>query len=298
MNIRELFTLTFILTFFQLNIMSQTMNDFANTLPGKINDWEIIESDRFFDNKTLYDYIDGSAEMFLSFGFSKVFNRIYSRDNQPNIIIDIFYMNSSYDAFGVFTHSVGKFEHEFGQQSQRSEGAIIFWKSNYYVSILCHPETDESKEAILKLAGLIDKSTNETGSLPGVLNYLPKENLLSESIRYFRHYNWLNSHTFISNDNILNIDQNTHGLLARYNDSYDSVIFLLIMYPDSSLAELALQKFIRSYETELVPYQLKQKSNMWIGVERNQNFILGVFSSSSKEFAEDIIDLARAIINK
>jgi hypothetical protein len=298
MNIHRLFTTIIILTFFQMNIVSQTKKDFWEALPDKINGWEVIESDRFFDNESLYDYIDGSAEMFLSFGFSKVFNRIYSRINQPDILVDIFYMNSSYDAYGVFTHSADKLKNEFGQQSQRTEGAIIFWKSNYYVSILCHPETGESKEAIFELAKIIDKLIDETGDLPPVLKYLPQRNLVSESIRYFRHYNWINSHTFISNDNILNIDQQTHGLLCRYNNNNDNTIFLLIMYPDSFLAEAALQKFITSYEIQLVPGQPVQRNNLWFGVERKHNFILGVFNGSSKGFAEDIFDQAKEIINK
>lgn len=298
MNIHKLFTTIIILTFIQMNIVSQTKKDFWDALPDKINGWEVIESDRFFDNESLYDYIDGSAEMFLSFGFSKVFNRIYSRNNQPDLLVDIFYMNSSYDAYGVFTHSADKLKNKFGQQSQIAEGAIIFWKSNYYVSILCHPETGESKEAIFELAKIIDKLIDETGDLPPVLKYLPQRNLVSESIRYFRHYNWINSHTFISNDNILNIDQRTHGLLCRYNNNNDNTIFLLIMYPDSFLAEAALQKFITSYEIQLVPGQPEQRNNLWFGVERKHNFILGVFNCSSKGFAEDIFDLARAIINK
>ncbi|MEW6509221.1 MAG: DUF6599 family protein [Bacteroidota bacterium] len=282
-----------------MNLIAQTNFDPARSLPNEINGWNNEQSDRLFDNETLFDYIDGSAEMFLSFGFSKVFNRIYSRDNQPDIIVDIFFMNSSYDAYGVFTHSVGKLEHEFGQQSQRSEGAIIFWKSNYYVSILCHPETPESRNTISKLAGLIDESIKETGPLPEVINYISKENLIEESVRYFRHYNWLNSHTFISNYNILNIEQNTHGILARYNTESDSVIFLLIMYPDESDAGLALNKFIDSYTEKLIPGQIKQtKNSLWLGVNRINNFVIGIFDSSSKELASIILDRAIAVINK
>jgi hypothetical protein len=282
-----------------MNLIAQTNFDPARSLPDELNGWNIEQSDRLFDNETLFDYIDGSAEMFLSFGFSKVFNRIYSRDNQPDIIVDIFFMNLSYDAYGVFTHSVGKLEHEFGQQSQRTEGAIIFWKSNYYVSILCHPETPESRKTISKLAGLIDESINETGPLPEVINYIPKENLIEESVRYFRHYNWLNSHTFISNYNILNIEQNTHGVLARYNTESDSAIFLLIMYPDESAAGSALNKFIDSYPEKLIPDQIEQtKNKLWMGVNRINNFVIGIFDSSSKEFARIILDRAVAVINK
>lgn len=282
-----------------VNLSAQIKTDPSKNLPDNINGWSVIEADRHFDNETLYDYIDGSAEMFLSFGFSKVFNRIYSRSNQPDIIVDIFYMNSSYDAYGVFTHSVGKIEREFGQQSQRTEGAIIFWKNDYYVSILCHPETPESKEALSKLAGLIDKSINENGPLPEIINYIPEENLVEESVRYFRHYNWINSHTFISNDNILNIDNNTHGILAQYKEKNENAIFLLIMYPSNTLAESALKKFTENYKPEIIPEQTSKHANgLWFGIKRIKNFITGVFDSSSGEFADSILNSAESIINK
>lgn len=296
---KKQFVLKIFFLFMAVNLSAQIKNDPAQFLPIEINGWKAEQSDRLFDNETLYDYIDGSAEMFLSFGYSKVFNRFYSRVNQPDIIVDIFYMNSSYDAFGVFTHSVGKIENEFGQQSQQTEGAIIFWKSNYYVSILCHPETPESKETISKLAGTIDNSIIETGPLPEVISYIPKENLVEESVRYFRHYNWINSHTFISNDNILNVEQNTHGILARYLNENETAVFLLIMYSDETSALSALNKFVESYNEKVIPNQIQQsKNNLWFGIKRIKNFVAAIFESSSKEFSIKILDNAQAVINK
>lgn len=281
------------------NLSAQAKSDPADAIPSEIMGWKAEENDRRFDNESLYDYIDGSAEMFLSFGFTHVLNRIYSRNNQPDIILDIFYMNSSFDAYGVFTHSVGKHDKEFGQQSQRAEGAVIFWKANYYVSILSHPETPESKEAIHKLASVIDKAIVETGEFPPVLNYLPQEGLLPESIRYFRHYNWINSHTFISNDNILNIDQKTHGILAQYKQGNDNAIFLIIMYPETGDAEIALKKFISGYNKELNPGEIKElKEGFWTGVKTVKGFLIGVFNSSSKNYAADLIERAETICNK
>jgi len=288
-----------IINLFGLTVMAQSLKDLESSLPLEINGWKQVEEDRLFDNESLYDYIDGSAEMFLSFGFSNVFNRIYSRDNQPDIIVDIFHMNSSYDAYGVFSHSVGKIENELGQQSQRTEGAIIFWKNNYYISILCHPETDESKQTIYELAKIIDKSIIETGSLPPVLKYFPKENLISESIRYFRHYNWLNSHKFISNDNILNIEQNTHGLLARYTHDNDNAILLIVLYPDNVSAEKALNKFVYNYDEKLLPNEFVKTGNgLWANIKRTENFIIGIFDSTNKEFAEKILVDTKTLIKR
>jgi hypothetical protein len=296
-SVKHLFLFLSIFFFSSDKLYSQL--NLESSIPNVINGWNSESDDRYFDNETLFSYIDGAAEMFLSFGFSKVFNRIYSKKDQPDIILDIFYMNNSYDAFGVFSHSVGKIENEFGQQSQKAEGAIIFWKNNFYVSITANPETIDSKETIAALAKVIDKSIEKKGETPKVLQYLPQNNLNSESIRYFRHYNWLNSHTFISNENILSINQNTHGILARYSYRNKKAIFLIIMYPDMPTAENALVNFINNYEIKLLPGKVeKSKKEQWFEIKSIRNFVVGIFNSSSKEFVEEILGQAEELITK
>ncbi len=276
----------------------QVLDNPAKALPENIDGWKIF-TDRTYNNETLYNYIDGGAELFLSFGFTKVFNRIYSRDNQPDIMVDIFYMNTSYDAFGVFSFSSGKIENNFGQQSQESRGAIIFWKNNFYVSIISNIETEESKKAVIKIAKLIEESIAETGPLPAIIEYLPAELLDKESIRYFRHYVWLNAHYFISNENILNIDQNTQAVLSLYNEKNNKPVLLVIKYSTGREAAGAKEKFIKNYNLKLKNNDvLKDSKNKWIGIELVNNFFIGVFNSASKESVYKLLSSTKAIIIK
>ncbi len=274
---------------------SQTSPDPAQSLPQTLDGWSVA-TERTFNDSTLYDYIDGGAELYLSFGFSKVYNRIYSRQNQPDILIDLFYMNSPRDAFGVFSFSVGKEGTDFGVQSQIANGAIIFWKNNYYVSISCYPETNESKATLNKFAQLIDGSILQKGEFPEILKYLPPSSLNKESIRYFRHYIWLNSHMFISNENILNINQNTEAVLARYGDA-DKSILLIVKYPNNSDMSAAKEKFIQSYNHELVAGSIvKMPTGKWCGIESTENFFVAVFNGSDKEAVSSLINQAKGKI--
>lgn len=277
---------------------AQTVSDPSKALPENIDGWK-ISLDRTYDNETLYDYIDGGAELFLSFGFTKVFNRIYSRENQPDIMVDIFYMNTSYDAFGVFSFSSGKIENNFGQQSQESHGAIIYWKNNFYVSIISNTETEESKKAIIKIAKLIEESITETGPLPEVIEYLPTELLDKSSIRYFRHYIWLNAHYFLSNENILNINQNTQAVLSLYNEKNNKPVLLVIKYPNTKDAVVAKEKFVKNYNPKLENnHVLKDSKNKWTGTELVNNFFIGVFNSAAKESVNKLLNSTKAIIIK
>lgn len=286
-----------VLFIIKINMTAQTNIDPSKALSQTIDGWKTSGVDRIFNEETLYDYIDGGAELFLSFGFTKVFNRIYSRDNQPDIIVDIFYMNTSYDAFGVFSHSVGKIENDFGQQSQRTKGAIVFWKNNFYISILSSLETEELKSVITEIALLLDKAIPEKGPLPDVLKYLPEHSLNKTSIHYFRHYVWLNSHCFISNENILNINQSTHGVLAQYSDKDDKAVLLIIEYPNSADASAAKEKFIKNYYVKLESSSILQmNNNKWVGIELINNFFVGVFNGTEEEFVKTLLSLTEETI--
>lgn len=283
-----------IICILSVNIFGQTEADPVSALPNELNGWTKSSSDRVFDNKTLYDYIDGGAELYLSFGFTKVFNRIYSHPNQPDIRIDIFYMNTSYDAFGVFSLSSGKIEHDYGNQSETTPDAILFWKDNYYVFISSMNETGESTKTIKLLARLIDKSISQKGSLPAILNYLPEEKLDTESIRYFRHYIWLNSHSFISNENILNIDQSTHCVFAKYYWENEKGLLLLIEYPDNDRALIGKEKFIQNYNSRLASSSVvKLENGKFIGIELFDNLLAVLFNVPAEKDVRQIFQMIR-----
>lgn len=296
---RKIFSLILLSAqFLTFQLSAQTTTDPSTVLPDSIDGWKKLGDDRTFDNETLYSYIDGAAELYISFGFSKVFNRNYSYSGDKEIIVDIFYMNTPPDAFGAFSFSIGKIGNEFGTQSQTASGAIVFWKDNYYVSITCNPETEESKKVSLKLARLIDDSIKEKGEFPEVLKYLPAENLDEQSIRYFRHYVWLNSHIFISNDNILNINPNTHAVLAKYGDK-EKLILLLVKYTNASEALTAKEKFVDNYNKALKLRQAaKTKNGKYCAVDIKENFLVAAFNGSNAKSVLNLINRAKDSINR
>jgi len=230
--------------------MGDSRSDLSALLPSTVDGWQSAPDDRFYDPGNLYDYIDGGAELFLSFGFRELISRTYVLHGQPEIVVDIFDMGSSRDAFGVFSHSREVIDSSFGQGSQYTGGLLLFWKNNYYVSILASPETGESKKSVSKLAEHIDSAISGEGPLPEILSLLPRESLVRESIRYFHHYIWLNSHYFIATDNILHIDEKTEAVLARYGENDTRHILLLVQYATPEDARKAHRDFIDNYLPE------------------------------------------------
>lgn len=288
--------IAFVLLFF-VQTFSQTVNNPATALPDSINNWKKLGDDRLFNNQNLYDYIDGAAELYISFGFTKVFNRIYSAGEGKEIIVDIFYMNTPQDAFGAFSFSVGKIGNDFGTQSQTAHGAIVFWKNNFVVSIVENPTSEEAKKTSLTIAKLIDESIPEKGSFPEALKYLPSENLDVQSVRYFRHYVWFNTYTYISGENILNINQNTHGVLAKYGDK-EKLILMIIKYPDEQEALAALEKFNKAYYKTINPKPvIKSKEGKFSGSRVVKNFFVGAFGGRVERDVKALITRAHKSIS-
>jgi hypothetical protein len=271
--------------------MAETTRNLTDLLPEAIQGWTADGADNTYDRENLFDYIDGGAELYLSYGFSKVLSRQYKRAGQPDIIADIFDMSTSQNAFGVFSHSRETINDSFGQGAQYTEGFLLFWKDRYYVSILASPETGESRNAVFALAAHIDTAIEDEGPLPRILDRLPQGSLIEESVRYFHHHVWLNSHYFVADENILHIDGNTDAVLAKYGTGKDRRILLLIEYPTEEHAQRAYADFVRYYLPEIADMVAVQiEDGTWTGCRGEGEVLAVVFDAPTERAALELID--------
>lgn len=282
---------TFILLNYNM-LNAQTLTEFNQKLPQKLSLWQTTESE-FYQRENLHEYINGGAELYLSYGFMNLFRRKYEAPNKPPIYLDIFDMVDSKNAFGVFSQSREEVGSIFGQGSQYTQGLLLFWKDHFFISILVSPETAEAKKALLNLAQSIESLITETGKLPVVVSLLPHVNLREESIRYFYHYIWLNSHFFIAAENILNINDNTEAILAKYGEQGKDCTLLLIQYPGVPEAEEAKKRFVAHYiGKNKITNRIKNKEGFWTGWERNTTLFTIVFRArSEKECSELLVEV-------
>lgn len=270
--------------------MGKVKSDLALLLPEVIPGWIVLEKDQIYNRKNLYDYIDGGAELYLSYGFKKVINRTYTKTGQPDVVVDIFDMGTSQNAYGVFSQAMEEVNDAFGQGSQYAEGLMLFWKDRYYISILTFPETVESKRAVFDLAKKIETAIANEGPLPRILNLLPQQSLVKESIRYFRHYAWLNTYYFVADQNILNINENTDALLAKYGEKGNRCILLLVKYENEKNAKCAYNNFSKHYLSEISKHSVVQiEDGTWTACQLTKNLLIIVFNAPAKDIALHLI---------
>jgi hypothetical protein len=250
-----------------------------------------------YTGKELYDYINGGAELYLSYGLISMTGCKYNGEGLPQITVEIYEMTSAKNAYGVYTQSRDKEELLYGQGSQSFSDFILFWKDRYFVTVSTQEVIPESEAGIKYLAELIDQSIPEKGETPAIIKLLPEENLVSSGFLYFHHYIWLNAYFFIADHNITNIDENTDAVLAKYGDADARSYLLITEYPDSEKAQEAYEQLRVKYSPELTadkPFvQLEDKT--WFTVWKKGNKLGAIFNSSSQEKIEKLYKLT---INK
>ncbi len=250
-----------------MTAMSNDINEFYRLLPDTIAGWEKADPPDLYTPKNLSTYIDGGAELFLSYGFQNALSLKYHDPADNEINVDIFEMGSAPDAFGVFAHSRETIDNRVGQGCEYAAGLLTFWKDRYYVSILAYPETAEKRDVVFKLGQAIAGAIKSDGPLPPIISLLPAENLLPETVRYFHHYIWLNSFSFVSNENVLNIGNDTPAALGKYRQAGTTFFLLLVRYPDASRAEAAGERFRRELLDGAIDGMRPMKEGRWTGLQ-------------------------------
>jgi hypothetical protein len=286
MKIKLLLILTMSITLANSSF-SQNLTDLLPEIP---KDWKIPGDDRIYDSGSLYEYINGGAELYISYGMKEVASRLISNSDGDEIRIEIFDMISAKNAFGVFSHTRTRDDGKFGQGSQYFPGTQIFWKDQYYISIMATDENENIRYALNELSSRIDEKISGTGDMPAIIKLLPKENLEKDAFMYFHHYIWLNSYYFIADDNFLYIDQNTNALLAKYGNKENRYYLLLVEYVDPEKANSVLsvfkEKFLDPDSEETV---VLIEDGKWLGGSVKDKYLICVFNANSKFEAEKLI---------
>jgi hypothetical protein len=239
--------LTILVLFMTKASDANTLKDLGARLPKQLKGWTAEPKDRLYDEKTIYSYIDGGAELYKAYNMRQCLSRRYTTTKGPSIILDIFDMGTSDDAFGVFTHDTDGNVIDIGQDARYRAGWLSFWKHRYFVSIYVEEETVAAEKAVKALGQQVATHIAKKGFRPRILQKLPLEGLVSGSVRYLHHPIVLNYHFYISDENILNLSTKTKAILTNYQVGTEAARLLLISYSNLKVAKKSLKAFSEHY---------------------------------------------------
>ena len=240
--------------------------------PSSVFEWTRPETASRVDSTTIFEYMDGAGELYLGYRFDHLDAFVYKAGNRPDILLEIYRMRTSDDAFGLLSQGWGGEptvlnggapseppEHTVpSSRALYGAGLLRVWCGEWYLRILANEETPESRAAVIELGRRLVRGRPEP-LRPALLEALPETagggKIDPRSVRFFRSRHVLNSVYFVSYQNILRLNPSVEAVTAYYGVPSDSVesrpcpVFIL-RYPAGDAAVKALAEFHAAYFPE------------------------------------------------
>jgi hypothetical protein len=209
-------------------------------LPTEVAGWQATGDDVIYDTETIFQYIDGHAEVYLAYGMSRCLARRYSGPSgEPDIVLDLFELASAADAYGVFTHDRDGDEVDVGQGALLRTGWLSFWKGRWFGSVYSEGESEPAYDAVIAIARVAADTIAEEGEVPALVSELPVDGLDARSVRFLHTQEILNGVVYLGFENVLRFGPETDAVLGRYEREDGNAWLLLVNYPDDETASWA-----------------------------------------------------------
>ena len=196
-----------ILIFFALLCLMQIIHDplGVSISEGKsfvfpeIMGWKQSGEIQTFLPKTLYEYIDGAADLYLAYDFQELNVAEYLNDKKASVTVEIYRHQSPTHAFGIYSQERLPDANflNIGDQGYIDKNILDFFSGSYYVKINSYNTGAEDREVLQAFAKKVVEDLGGKGGLPSILSSFPVEGNIRNSEKFiarnFLGYSFLNS---------------------------------------------------------------------------------------------------------
>jgi len=246
----------------------------------------------------LYNYINGAADLFISYGFVKLAGAEYALGSgtRENAIIDIYDMGNKLNAFGVFQskRDPESKSHPIGSGGFGGERYLFFYKDRYYVEIQAYVTAGKGKDIPVTLARKVAEGITGDRTPPSELKYLPETGLISGSQMYIT--GGILGHAFLD-----------RGMMGEYRIGDEVVKVFVAFLPSGEQAVMALnhyKNFLKSAGEKCQVlsgfgengFAAREPYHKNILVAQQGSFVVGVTDLSPAQKGEELLrNLLRTI---
>ena len=151
-------------------------------LPGKAAPQGSAQT---YNPDTLYQYIDGGADLYLLYDFKTLLHQDF-KSGAAELTADIYEMSKPEDAFGIYASERSP-SYKFlaiGAEAYRDKGILNFVQDRYYVKLSGNGANADT--LLDQFARLLAGRIGGVRSLPNLLAKLPRENRAPHSEQYIK----------------------------------------------------------------------------------------------------------------
>jgi len=242
-------------------------------LPRTVGSWTRPASPQVVNAQNIFDYMNGAGELYLGYGFDHLDVFTYSSPGRESILVEVYFMQTTDDAFGLLSLDWGGEAVELrpsvslpDQKAPPSrpralygEGLVRLCAGRLFARIMAERETPDSRRAVLELGRSVAQGRELTPE-PKLLQELPRSlaggwHLLGSRASFFRSHLVLNSIYYLSSENLLDLGHDIEAVTAVYERTEAAsprrrLRWFGVRYPDRDAALEALGHFHRVYLPE------------------------------------------------
>ncbi len=165
----------------------------------EVTGWKQSGEIQTFQPENLFDYIDGAADLYLSYDFQELKVAEYRNEKKASVIVEVYRHRTPTHAFGIYSQErlANANFIDVGTQGYIETNVLNFLVGPYYVKINSYNTGAEDQDILLTFAKKVSEHLGEKGSLPSVLSSFPEEGKKKNSEKFiaikFLGYSFLHS---------------------------------------------------------------------------------------------------------
>lgn len=203
-----------------------------------ITGWKPSGNVQTFGPKTLFEHINGAADLYLASDFEELKVAEYVNEKKASVIVEVYRHRTPKDAFGIYSQERlpdGNFLN-IGAQGYIDKEILNFVHGAYYVKLNSFNTGDRDAELLQAIAKKVAANLGEGGRLPEILSAFPKEGKKRNSEKYITR-NFLGYPFFDS------------AYTADYEIAGGAFKLFLIEAADKQASRRIIEKYLRQTRT-------------------------------------------------
>jgi hypothetical protein len=241
-------------------------------VPDQLDEnWTLQKPVRKFVAEQLFSHINGGAELFLEYGFTKLIVYRYMYEN-ISLELEIYEMENANAALGIYLSKTGREtpQEELSVRNTVNQYQLVFTCGRYFIMVNNFSGNRQLAPLMTQLSKIIIDQIKILKN-ENLLSFLPEKNIIEDSQTIFRGpYGLQSVYTFGKGD-VLCLKGKIFGVAANYSaDSTDYITKLVIPYPSLVLAEEAYNHLIMNLD----PYHeiIEKNKDSFIFKDYNQKY--------------------------
>ena len=148
--------------------------------------WEPEGDPEVYSPEDLFEYINGSAEMFVDFNLQEMAFLNYFDDYGRNVLVEVYDHGDLNNAYGMYSQEQPNPANlvEIGVEGYYDTGMLNFYRDNYYVKIQGF-DLDDQDEAMLTIVGkIVSQNIGGKKDVPPILDCFPPDAMVRNTERF------------------------------------------------------------------------------------------------------------------